>query len=571
MLMSEGFLSAQRLAKKFVTLYSLSSQLLSAQRHYDWGLRATKAVLRVAGGLKRAEPKVEEDRILMRALRDFNLPKLVDDDKPIFRTLVDDLFPGFQDTLRKVDLSIQENLHVVASKIGLQPEEAFILKCIDLYELMQIRHSVFIIGPPGCGKSEMWKCLFATLKHMGKKGAYEVLNPKAIRNDELYGWLSKTDWHDGILSTIMRNMSKNRLPYSEDVVNKWLILDGDIDPNWIESLNSVMDDNKVLTLVSNERIPMTPSMRLIFEISNLNNATPATVSRAGIVFINSKDIGWKPFLDSWIEKRENEKEKSQLLALINRYTTPELLAEIQSAFKFVVPVSEINMIRTMCYLLEGLLARADEHKKAAQRNNEEKLTADQEKELFEANFVFACVWAFGGACMQDKTTDYVKEFSEWWKRTFTNFKFGNNKDGTVFDYFPDKTGKMVPFSTILPEFVPPHDAYLVSKVFVPTADTIKMQYVMDLLVQRQRAVMIVGSAGTGKTAMVNQYLRSLPDTNFMYANINLNYYTDAKSLQRIMESYIDKRTGRIFGPPGTKKLIYFIDDLNMPMVDIYGT
>lgn len=93
-----GFKDALRLAKKFVTLYSLSSMLLSTQKHYDWGLRATKvgefvahsgqrsrmawllgqqAVLRVAGGLKRAEIKVEEDVILMRALRDFNIPKLV--------------------------------------------------------------------------------------------------------------------------------------------------------------------------------------------------------------------------------------------------------------------------------------------------------------------------------------------------------------------------------------------------------------------------------------------------------------------------------------------------------------
>lgn len=50
---------------------------------------------------------------------------------------------------------------------------------------------------------------------------------------------------------------------------KWIIFDGDIDPMWIESLNTVMDDNKVLTLASNERIALNPSMRLLFEISNL--------------------------------------------------------------------------------------------------------------------------------------------------------------------------------------------------------------------------------------------------------------------------------------------------------------
>jgi len=73
-------------------------------------------------------------------------------------------------------------------------------------------------------------------------------------------------------------------------------LDGDIDPEWIESLNTVMDDNKVLTLVSNDRISLTKEMKLIFEISNLKNATPATVSRAGVLFINETDIGYGPFI-----------------------------------------------------------------------------------------------------------------------------------------------------------------------------------------------------------------------------------------------------------------------------------
>jgi dynein heavy chain len=63
-----------------------------------------------------------------------------------------------------------------------------------------------------------------------------------------------------------------------------------------------MDDNKVLTLVSNDRIPLTPSMRLLFEVSNLKNATPATVSRGGVLFINEADIGWMPYMNSWLDR-----------------------------------------------------------------------------------------------------------------------------------------------------------------------------------------------------------------------------------------------------------------------------
>lgn len=86
----------------------------------------------------------------------------------------------------------------------------------------------------------------------------------------------------GLFSVIMRDLAN--LTHDGP---KWIVLDGDIDPMWIESLNTVMDDNKVLTLASNERIPLTPSMRLLFEISHLKTATPATVSRAGILYINA--------------------------------------------------------------------------------------------------------------------------------------------------------------------------------------------------------------------------------------------------------------------------------------------
>eukprot|EP00976_Prorocentrum_cordatum_P077217 1182599-Prorocentrum_minimum.AAC.2 len=63
-------------------------------------------------------------------------------------------------------------------------------------------------------------------------------------------------------------------------------------------LSSVMDDNKMLTLASNERIPLRACMRLIVETAHLTNATPATVSRGGVLYLNAGDIGWAPFARS---------------------------------------------------------------------------------------------------------------------------------------------------------------------------------------------------------------------------------------------------------------------------------
>jgi len=88
MLVAEGFQEAKLLARKFITLYTLCRELLSKQDHYDWGLRAIKSVLVVAGKLKRDDRQRPEEQVLMRALRDFNMPKVVTDDIPVFIGLI---------------------------------------------------------------------------------------------------------------------------------------------------------------------------------------------------------------------------------------------------------------------------------------------------------------------------------------------------------------------------------------------------------------------------------------------------------------------------------------------------
>merc|ERR1740133_159242 len=92
--MSEGFESARVLAKKMTVLYSLAEAQLSKQYHYDFKLRALKSVLVMAGDLKRGSPDMPEDVVLMRALRDMNMPKFVYEDVPLFKGLISDLFPG---------------------------------------------------------------------------------------------------------------------------------------------------------------------------------------------------------------------------------------------------------------------------------------------------------------------------------------------------------------------------------------------------------------------------------------------------------------------------------------------
>ncbi|XP_017734860.1 PREDICTED: dynein heavy chain 17, axonemal isoform X1 [Rhinopithecus bieti] len=551
MLVAEGFLEARLLARKFITLYTLCKELLSKQDHYDWGLRAIKSVLVVAGSLKRGDPSRAEDQVLMRALRDFNIPKIVTDDLPVFMGLIGDLFPAL-DVPRKRDLNFEKIIKQSIVELKLQAEDSFVLKVVQLEELLQVRHSVFVIGNAGSGKSQVLKSLNKTYQNLKRKPVAVDLDPKAVTCDELFGIINPAtrEWKDGLFSTIMRDLAN----ITHDGP-KWIILDGDIDPMWIESLNTVMDDNKVLTLASNERIPLNRTMRLVFEISHLRTATPATVSRAGILYINPADLGWNPVVSSWIERRKVQSEKANLMILFDKYL-PTCLDKLRFGFKKITPVPEITVIQMILYLLECLLT-------------EKTVPPDSPKELYELYFVFACFWAFGGAMFQDQLVDYRVEFSKWWINEFKTIKFPSQ--GTIFDYYIDPdTKKFLPWTDKVPSFELDPDVPLQASL-VHTTETIRLRYFMDLLMEKSWPVMLVGNAGTGKSVMMGDKLESLNTDYYLVQAVPFNFYTTSAMLQGVLEKPLEKKSGRNYGPPGTKKLIYFIDDMNMPEVDKYGT
>jgi dynein heavy chain len=270
----------------------------------------------------------------MRALRDFNTPKIVAQDLTIFLGLLKDLFPGL-DPPRKRDMDFEKVIENTTIADGLHPDPNFLRKVVELGELLNIRHCVFTMGPPGAGRSSTWRTLAKAQDAIGKKTIWKDINPKVATSDQLYGFISMAtrEWKDGLLSKTMRDLGQ-----IEDELPKWLVFDGDLDATWIESMNSVMDDNKLLTLASNERIPLKGHMKMIFEIRDLRFATPATVSRAGILFISDTDgYQWRAYVISWIAQlRADAETKAELKEKFDRYV-PETLNHCQKFFKHIIP------------------------------------------------------------------------------------------------------------------------------------------------------------------------------------------------------------------------------------------
>uniref|UniRef100_A0A803SX01 Dynein axonemal heavy chain 6 n=1 Tax=Anolis carolinensis TaxID=28377 RepID=A0A803SX01_ANOCA len=326
-LYSEGFESSKILARKMTQMYKLCSEQLSQQDHYDFGMRAVKSVLVMAGSLKRENPNLNEDVVLIRALRDSNLPKFLTDDAILFSGIISDLFPGV--VIPEHDYGVLQStiIDVMLSK-GLQPENCMVHKVIQFYETMLVRHGVMLVGPTGGGKTTVYQILADTLGLLHEAGEenpfYQpvktyVLNPKSITMGELYGEVNNLtlEWKDGLMALSVRAAVVDT---SED--HKWIISDGPVDALWIENLNTVLDDNKMLCLANSERIKLTPSIHMVFEVEDLRVASPATVSRCGMVYIDPEELKWIPYVKTWIAGLEEKvgfmKRSVVAKALLNR-------------------------------------------------------------------------------------------------------------------------------------------------------------------------------------------------------------------------------------------------------------
>jgi len=218
-----------------------------------------------------------------------------------------------------------------------------------------------------------------------------ILNPKAISMNEMYGYVnSSQEWFDGLASKVMR------LAAQETGDEKtWVVFDGPVDAIWIENMNTVLDDNMTLCLSNGQRIKLRKEMRMLFEVNDLLVASPATVSRCGMVYLTPEELGWRPYVQTWLatfftdEEIMTPKIKEFLMSTFEATVDPAL-EFIRANCKEPIKTTDLQQVVSICNYIEGFV----DAKKGFKGSEEERIA------LLNCIFAWSYAWGIGGSLDQ---------------------------------------------------------------------------------------------------------------------------------------------------------------------------
>ncbi|KAG8523219.1 Cytoplasmic dynein 2 heavy chain 1, partial [Galemys pyrenaicus] len=542
-LYSEGFKDAKVLGRKLVAIFNLSRELLTPQQHYDWGLRALKTVLRGSGNLLRQLKKtgiteqVNESHIVVQALRLNTMSKFTFADCTRFDALIKDVFPGID--FKEVEYNeLRAALNQVFEEANYEIIPNQIKKALELHEQLCQRMGVVIVGPSGAGKSTLWRMLRAALCKIGKVVKQYTMNPKAMPRHQLLGHIDMDtrEWSDGVLTNSARQVVRE----PQDVTS-WIICDGDIDPEWIESLNSVLDDNRLLTMPSGERIQFGPNVNFVFETHDLSCASPATISRMGMIFLSDEETDINSLIKSWL-RNQPSKYRHNLENWIGDYFEKAL----QWVLKQNDYVVETSLVGTVMNGLSHLHCCKD-----------------------HGQFIINLTRGLGGNLNMKSRLEFTKEVFSWARES------PPDSHKPMDTYYDLTRGRLASYMLKKPENLTADD--FSNGQTLPVIQTPDMQRGLDyvkpwLSSHTKQPFILVGPEGCGKGMLLRYAFSQLRSTQI--ATVHCSAQTTSRHLlQKLSQTcmVISTNTGRVYRPKDCERLVLYLKDINLPKLDKWGT
>lgn len=601
MLYSQGFNQAKQLSKHTVPFFDQCASKLSKQAHYDFGLRALKSVLVSSGGLKRArllendgqlgDMEVVEPEIIVQSIRETIAPKLIKSDVDIMMGIEEQCFPNVQYVPANLQ-KLEDALRRLAGERQLVVTDLWMTKVLQLYQIQKIHHGVMMVGNSGTGKSAAWRLLLDALHQVeGVEGVSHVIDSKVMSKEALYGNLDSTtrEWTDGLFTSILRKIVDNLR--GEDSKRHWIVFDGDVDPEWVENLNSVLDDNKLLTLPNGERLNLPANVRIMFEVENLKYATLATVSRCGMVWFSEDTVSPSMMVANYLQTLrtvafedldEDAVATGQSSAkaltvqthaadLLHSHLENEgfILAALKEAegYNHIMEFTVARVLNTLFSLLNKAVRDIIEYNA---QHVDFPLDPEQVEAFISKKLLLALVWALTGDCP-------LTDRNEFGNQVCGLASFGNpplDGSSSLIDFDVSlPLAEWTPWQAQVPTIEVNTHSITQTDVVIPTLDTVRHEDVLYSWLAEHKPLLLCGPPGSGKTMTLFSALRKLP--NMEVVGLNFSSATTPDLLIKTFEQYCEyKKTlnGVMLSPTQIGRwLVLFCDEINLPAPDKYGT
>ncbi|MCQ2815624.1 MAG: AAA family ATPase [archaeon] len=348
-------------------------------------------------------------------------------------------------------------------------------------------------------------------------------------------------------------------------------------------MNTVLDDSRKLCLPDSSNIRIPRLMNLIFEVQDLKVASPATVSRCGMVYVEPHHVGLRPIIESWALKykekltkelaEELQKRKDTYTEYINHTDTIKnfLLEHIESykdiireKFKEKIPSVDINLVQSCLKFISCFFQPSV-------------IKPEAKPETFIKYYLaFSIIWSLGA----NISDEYRKAFSTIFKKELESslgVKFAKDAGGksftSVYDYAVKPDSPTAEFELFFDDSmqrelneIPEDTPYF--EILVKTGDTEKYSRLMKILSDEGYCSLFMGETGVGKSVIVMNYLKNINKEKFICKSSNFSAKTISKNVFDVLKTTIFKNGN--FVPPAGKRFIYFVDDINLPQLDTFG-
>jgi len=386
-------------------------------------------------------------------------------------------------------------------------------------------------------------------------------------------------WTDGVLTTAARQVVKEPLS-----TRSWIVCDGDVDPEWIESLNSVLDDNHLLTLPNGERISFNSNVNFIFETHDLTFASPATISRMGMIFLSDGDVDVKRIARSWLASQSSSSSSSSAPVGAAAPSLSLLATWIDDFFFKAVEwirrapkglVVETTLVGTVLNGLSQLSTQSSSNK--ASGGGSAIISTKLE-------FCVMLIRGLGGNLDFESRSSFARDLFSWANERFVD-------PAMPLNTYVDASGVAKSFITTaaLSSSLSSDDGSAASgdssgnnsqsgslstagSSVVSTVTFQRIAAIVSPWLDRMEPFILVGPSGCGKSTLIEHLVREKKTTSI--TTLHCNAQTTAEHvIQKLRQScgLFSANTGRVFRPREGDRLVLFLKDINLPKPDRYNT